>query len=162
MSAAPSLQFANYKEEQFEPPISRHFQQPERFQDVYAKKPPRAVADGIRGLGQAVPPSDIFGRLDEAYVLENRDTVLQFIERHHLVGILLQAIEPLQEAFTQKSVKTLSLVTDEDGFETLFCLIMTPGDVQEAVQALKRFDQDWWLARSHHLSGRLNFDFELV
>lgn len=162
MSAAPSLQFANYKEEQFEPPISLHFQQPERLQDVCVKKPPRAVAEGIGGLGQAVPPGDIFGSLDEAYVLENRDTVLQFIDRYHLIGILLQAIEPLREAFTQRSVKTLSLLTDEDGFETLFCLIMTPGDVEEAVQALKRFDQDWWLARSHHVSGRLNFDFELV
>jgi hypothetical protein len=79
-----------------------------------------------------------------------------------LRGLLLLAREPLNTAFGDKTVKNLSMVRDDEGFETLFCLVMTAGTMQDARQALRRFDQQWWLAHSRQVSGKLNFDFELI
>lgn len=100
--------------------------------------------------------------LEDVYVIENRLDVAAFIQENRLRGLLLQARNPLHAAFGEGAVKTLTLVTDDEGFKTLFCLVMVQGDMVEARRALRSFDQQWWLARSELASGKLNFDFELV
>jgi hypothetical protein len=100
--------------------------------------------------------------LDTTYLIENRPEVARFIEENRLRTILLEARQPLNAAFGERPVKTLTLIRDDEGFDTLFCLVMVPGDMQEARHALRSFDQKWWLARSAEAAGRLNFDFQLV
>lgn len=100
--------------------------------------------------------------LDEVYVFEERTAVAAFIERNRVRGLLLQARDPLITAFGEATVKRLSLIEDDEGFDTLFCLIAVSGDIHEARRALRSFDQRWWLARSGQAAGKLNFDFELV
>jgi hypothetical protein len=100
--------------------------------------------------------------VEQAYVIEDRSAVVAFIKRNQLLGLLLEAREPLASAFGEATVKKLTLVEDDEGFTTLFCLILIPGSLHEAKEALDLFDESWWLAHSHEGSGRLNFDFELI
>ena len=100
--------------------------------------------------------------LERVYVFENRAEVSEFIERNRIRGLLLEAAEPLNAAFGEKAVKKLTVLDDDEGFTTLFCLILFPGDIAVARLALEFFDQHWWLPRSRQASGKLNFDFELI
>ena len=100
--------------------------------------------------------------LEDVYVIDDRPAVAAFIEANRLRSLLLQARNPLNAAFGEESIKTLTLVHDDEGFTTLFCLVMVFGDMQKARRALKSFDQQWWLARSGQVAGKLNFDFELI
>lgn len=118
--------------------------------------------NNLVGVAQVTPTIRSTAGLDDSYVIEDRLAVSHFIDEHHLFGLLLQAKQHLDVAFTDRPVKTLSLVRDDEGFETLFCLVMIAGDMQPARQALRRFDQEWWLARSGQVAGKLNFDFELI
>ena len=85
-----------------------------------------------------------------------------FIKQNCLRELLLQAREPLNTAFGESAVKTLTRVQDDEGFDTLFCLILVSGDMNDARLALRSLDQHWWLARSQRADGKLNFDFELI
>jgi len=100
--------------------------------------------------------------LEQVYVFEDRSAVAAFIERNRFRELLLEAREPLNAAFGEGAVKKLTLATDDEGFRTLFCLVLIPGDMHEARLALKCFDERWWLAHSDRTVGRLNFDFELI
>ena len=111
---------------------------------------------------QVMPTRPTIAGLDDSYVIEDRATVSHFIEEHRLQGLLLAAKEPLNDAFTDRPIKILSLLRDDEGFETLFCLVMIPGEMEPARQALRRFDEQWWLAHSGQVAGKLNFDFELI
>ncbi len=104
----------------------------------------------------------VLALLEGTYVIENRREVAQFVEDNQLGGLLKQARDPINKAFGRKAVKTLTVVEDDEGFRTLFCLVMIPGDMQEARNALKAFDEEWWLQHSPKVGGKLNFDFELI
>ncbi len=100
--------------------------------------------------------------LEQAYVFDERSAVAAFMERNRIRSLLLEAREPLNTAFGGAAMKTLTLVRDDEGFDALFCLVMVPGDMQEARRALRSFDEQWWLAHSAQAGGKLNFDFELI
>jgi|ERR1700677_841026 hypothetical protein len=100
--------------------------------------------------------------VDQIYVLENRDEVEKFIRQNRLRAWLLQAVEPLNEAFGEGAIKALRLETDEEGGQTLFCLVKFPNTLDEARHALAFFDRMWWSAHCAPVAGKLNFDFELV
>ncbi len=100
--------------------------------------------------------------LDRFYVFEDRDGVAGFIKQNRLQGLLEQAREPLKSAFGETALKKLTLITDDEGFTALFCLVRVPGDTQEARRALRSFDHQWWVGHSTGAAGKLNFDFELV
>ena len=106
--------------------------------------------------------SSALATLEQAYVLDDRSAIPAFIERNRLLELLLEAREPLASAFGEAPVKKLTLVEDDEGFVTLFCLILVPGALEEARHALNSFDESWWLAHSHQAGGKLNFDFELI
>jgi hypothetical protein len=101
-------------------------------------------------------------QLKNFYIFEDHSAVTAFIEQNRLRGLLEQAREPLNAAFGEAALKKLTLVTDDEGSKTLFCLVRVPGDMQEARRALRSFDQRWWLGRSTQAAAKLNFDFELV
>lgn len=158
------LQFANYPEQQ---PGSSSIAWTQRREGATAgqprasKKPPRAVGE-VRKLEQAMPPAELVEPLDEIYVWDDRPSVLRFVEENHLRGLLLEARQALDRAFGNEAIKTLSLVRDDEGFDTLFCLIRTRSELEVATRALQEFDERWWLQRSAEAHGNLNFDFDLV
>ena len=114
-------------------------------------------------LNQEAQPDPVSKALEQIYVLGDRRQILAFIKQYRVIeDLLLQAKEPLNIAFGQESVKKLKLLEDDEGFVTLFCLILVPGGLHEARQGLGSFDESWWLARSGKVGGKLNFDFELI
>ena len=129
-------------------------------------KPPRPVVPlqdiHWQRLTREVPPDFELKGLEDIYVIDNRSAVADFIKQNRLCGLLLEAREPLNTALGESAVRTLTLVQDDEGFDTLFCLILVSGDMNEARLALRSFDQCWWLARSQRANGKLNFDFELI
>lgn len=158
------LQFANYLEKQ---PMasSTCWNDEQRGTDTGQppawKKPPRPVGHA-RELVQAMPPAQSVEALDEIYVWDDRPSVLRFIEETRVRGLLLEARQALDNAFGNDAIKTLSLVRDDEGFDTLFCLVRTRAPLEIATRALQLFDERWWLARSEEADGKVNFDFDLV
>ena len=131
-----------------------------------ARKPPRAA--GLyepaywQRVTEAAVPSIRLRELKSAYVIEDDAAVAAFIDQNRLHGVLLQASIYLRDAFGEVPVKTISLLRDDEGFETLLCLISFPGAMQEARRALRSFDELWWLEHARHAGGKLNFDFDLI
>ena len=117
--------------------------------------------DWQRLIREVLPESATNG-LEAVYVIRDRPALASFIKENRLRGILLEAREPLNAVFGEAAIKTLSLLRDDEGFDILFCLVMVPGDMQEARRALRSFDQRWWLSSAKRAGGKLNFDFELV
>lgn len=105
---------------------------------------------------------DTASELEKLYVFEDRRAVNAFIVEHRLRGLLDAAFEPLNEAFGDATLKTLKIVTDDEGSQTLFCLVQVVASVEDAHWSLAAFDERWWLARCGAVAGKLNFDFELV
>jgi hypothetical protein len=100
--------------------------------------------------------------LEKAYEIEDCSAALDFIRQHKLHDVLLQARQPLDAAFGSQIRKVLRLVHDpDDGSTSLFCLVLTPGDVGSGLEARWAFERDWWTERCGSAIG-LNFDFEIV
>jgi hypothetical protein len=158
------LQFANYLEQQ---PMASSTCWSQEQQGTLAtqppalKKRPRAVGQ-FREFVQAMPPAQNDESLDEIYVWDDRPSVLRFIEESRVRGLLLDARQALDDAFGKEAIKSLSLVRDDEGFDTLFCLVRTRAELEVATLALQVFDERWWLARSEEAHGKVNFDFDLV
>jgi hypothetical protein len=156
----------------FEQPTLPHFVRPTEgisaeIQAGVLRKPPRSVAGvywhDAEEARQEPLSAGIAKALEEIYVMEDRGSVIRFIAENRLRGLLVQARQPLNEAFGEEAVKILTLVQDdEDGSLALFCLVRVSGQLQEARQTLRKFDRDWWLAKSQQAAGILNFDFELA
>jgi hypothetical protein len=115
-----------------------------------------------RDLSRGKPLDDILRSIEIKYVIEARYEVAEFIQKNHLRGLLLEAVRPLNTFFGTDAIKALTLVTDDEGSESLFCLLVTPGEMEDARNRLRSFDEDWWLVNSARSGGKLNFDFELI
>jgi hypothetical protein len=111
---------------------------------------------------QASVSNDVTEGLERAYVIENHAAVAGFILNNRLHGLLLDAVAPLNGTFGEGAIKVLTLVTDDEGSENLYCLIMTPGDINAAREQLRTFDEEWWIVHSAMSAGKLNFDIELI
>ena len=103
-----------------------------------------------------------FPDLGSAYKIDNNTQAGSFIEQNRLTDILVKAIEPLNRTFGKSLTKTLTVVEDEEGSRTLFCLVAFTGSPEDARKALDAFDRNWWLANARRFVGKLNFDFELA
>jgi hypothetical protein len=120
--------------------------------DKTQAKPP------LVGQGSASALKDV----EESYRVENPSAVSNFISENRLEGLLLEARGPLATAFGSQSPRILRLVSDSEGFTTLFCLVAMPGPLERALEAREAFDRSWWLDRCAGAAGKLNFDFEPV
>ena len=162
------LEFTNRLEQPGVPPPSTHLPiapwPSERSTEQ--PRPPRPVGPlqdiHWQRLTGEVPADFSLKGLEEIYVIDNRSAVAAFIKQNCLRALLLQAREPLHAAFGESAVRTLTLVQDDEGFETLFCLILVSGDMNEARLALRSFDQQWWLVHCDQAAGKLNFDFDFA
>ncbi len=115
-----------------------------------------------RDSNRGMPLDDVLKSIETDYVIENRSEVARFIQKNRLRGLLLEAVKLLDTFFDTDAIKALTLVTDDEGTESLFCLLITPGEMEEARSRLRSFDEDWWLSNSARSGGKLNFDFELI
>ena len=138
----------------------------EQFQSLRHAMSPEQVPESRHiqqeGSYQVVREDLVLKELKQLYVFEDPSAVGAFIGRNRFRELLIEARDPLNAAFGETAVRKLRLVEDDEGYVTLFCLVLVPGELEEARRALNSFDEAWWLARSHEASGKLNFDFELI
>jgi hypothetical protein len=102
------------------------------------------------------------GELDSIYIFDDRVSVGAYVDKHRLHGILALASSHLVEAFGATTRKTLSLVSDDEGSEMLFCIMSVNFSVEKALECLESFDVSWWQRHSFAVGGKLNFDFEFI
>jgi hypothetical protein len=133
-------------------PAPRHFEHLDILMGAYAE--PEKF--GVPALRSCAPS------LESTFVIENRRSVLRFVEGHGLSGLLLEAEQHLKAVFGVPTIKVLTLLNDEEGMQTLFCYVKFPGSLAAGRNALKAFDRQWWRARYALGNGRLNFDFDLI
>ena len=122
---------------------------------------PDALEQQMRDL--AVQHEATLREVRRHFVLPSNSSVATFLTEHRTLSqILLEASRPLRECFGAETVFNLRAPTDESGSRTLYAVTMWPGSLREVREALAKFDDRWWVARSQQASGRLIFTYELV
>lgn len=102
--------------------------------------------------------------IESLYTTLDRRAVREFIlENRDLAEVLLDAFEPLTEAFGPFPHVCLSIIHDPEIEKSaeLLAAILTPLDAAEALKRLAQFDE-WFLTQLKRTKGRLIFDLEFV
>jgi hypothetical protein len=100
--------------------------------------------------------------LQATYVVDDRDSVAEYVAANQLSEFLVRSAKYVAMAFGESRIKKLRILEDDEGTKTLFCLVAYPGSLDDAQRALETFDQNWWLENARHFASKLNFDFELI
>ena len=101
--------------------------------------------------------------LKKDYLFPKDSSVTTFLRSYRsIIHLLFLAVDKLREAFGPEAVFLLRVSTDELGSQILFGVALWPGSASDAHLALKRFDENWWIANVNQSSGYLNFTYELV
>jgi hypothetical protein len=88
-------------------------------------------------------------------------SVTRFLTEHRSIPqTLVEAAIHLKECFGSEVVFNLRMTVDETGAHTLDATVIWPGRVEDARNALAKFD-DWWLAQPRPGAGYLTFTYEL-
>lgn len=89
--------------------------------------------------------------------------VIAFLNDHRTIPqFLLEAVEPLTQSFGPATNFTLKAPIEDDGRSMLYVIAPWSGPVEDARQALSRFDNTWWLEHAYQASGYLTFTYELI
>jgi hypothetical protein len=104
---------------------------------------------------------DLVASLGTKYVFAS-PTVDTFLQRNSDVAWhLLSAKDALSTAFRAPVEVVLDVTVDpeaDERIQTLFGYVRAAGTVNERLDALQRFDTNWFLDTVPRLGGRLNFD----
>lgn len=97
------------------------------------------------------------------FVLPSDSSVKDFLRGHRTVlEMLLESVVPLGRCFAAGTIFGLRSPIDESGSQTLYVVAMWPQPVQQARDALDKFDSTWWLSNAMRAAGLLAFTYELV
>jgi hypothetical protein len=96
------------------------------------------------------------------YVMHDETSVLSYLRTHRRIPeLLVEAIAQLRLCFGDPPI-SLSAKTDENAWEMLYATVQWSGEPKDALAALDRFDDAWWLANSYPAGTALTFTYELV
>jgi len=111
----------------------------------------------------AVERGALIAELKKSLVLNGDASVKSFRFQHRtLPQLLLEAVSELKTYFGPETVFQLRAPTDGFGSQTLYAVAVWPGAAADVRRALEKFDEGWWLPRSHQAAGYLTFTYELV
>ena len=93
------------------------------------------------------------------YVRTDKARVDEFLKRHPgLDNLLLEAYEQIH-AYFPESRNLLEVITDPElGYQQLLVTVMTPCDIDEAMNRLDTFRDDWWLDNLWRADEKLLID----
>jgi|WetSurMetagenome_2_1015567.scaffolds.fasta_scaffold319373_2 hypothetical protein len=118
------------------------------------------------GTASLFTETDVWLRLIESlYGFKDRNAVREFVHIHSdLAGLLVEAYDPLIEAFGPSQKVQLSVVRDPeiDDRVGLFGAILTRLTAADAMTRLEKFDEIWFLRQLKQLKGLLTFDLEFI
>jgi hypothetical protein len=147
-----------------QPPIPMAYQE---FQQAATRAEPRLQRDFLRDIERQMAAFEADHRafvneIRKNYVLPKDSSVADFLDAHRTIpALLMQAVPHLREFFGT-TVFALRASSDEYGWQTLYADAMWPGDAHDAVVAIDRFEDAWWIANSDAASGSLTFTYRLV
>jgi hypothetical protein len=103
-----------------------------------------------------------FDEVVKLYRTPTDTSVATFLQEHpNLPQLLVQAAPKLKRCCGNAAL-TLRAPVDEDGSQTLYAVVLWPGDAAEVRRALDKFDDSWWIANSGDLATSLSFTYELI
>jgi hypothetical protein len=132
-----------------------------------------AEALGLAISGEAYNPSSswteererLIAFLQREYAFSS-DGVAAYLQRNSDVAwMLIGAKRALQSEFGGSVAIQLAVVTDPDSEEPtqeLFAYVRSPLRLDDALDALDRFDQHWYLDKVDQIGGRLGFDLSFA
>lgn len=127
---------------------------PRRIQYVYFYKQTRANRDLAGQLRT----------LQKYYtILDSERVVIELLEEEPaLFTLLVEAMRPLQKAFGEKRLLHIRVQYSDDD-SLLKVAVQLPANFgnDQAEQALRSFDKEWWLKNCHRSGGSLVFDYEI-
>ena len=96
------------------------------------------------------------------YSFTEYQEVAAYLKKHRfLIPILTEAYPVIQRFFGPDAPVRIEVSTDpEEGYQELVAWIQIDLSPEKAVDALNRFDWDWWLDRSAAADCKLCFDVE--
>ena len=119
----------------------------------YSSKWKSVSADEVR-----ISQSDLHS-LEEIYQFTATEVARFLTQNSILVGLLNEAVPKLREHFGADARVQLEIFRDPDnGADAeVFARISTDRPSEDALDALERFDEDWWFEASPRAKCRLNF-----
>lgn len=99
-------------------------------------------------------------RLDHRVTVADHGAVTQVLQDERLLGALVnEATGELLTRFPGADLR-LEVVADPDygGWDQLFLGVVAPGGGDDAMEALRRFDEQWWIHHVGRARGRLCVD----
>lgn len=127
---------------------------------------PTELPTWLTGTASTIMAADVLLRwIEDLYIVPDRRAVREFLRTHpDLAGMLIDAHEPLVDAFGPFPQMSLSVIRDPEieGKIELLGSILTPLGAAEALARLEQFDDRWFLRQLKQASGLLNFDLEFV
>jgi hypothetical protein len=103
--------------------------------------------------------------VSDLYCFRDRNKVWAYLEPHgEILPVLVEAYGHIQAQFGSGTPVVLSVISEPTNRQSaeLFALISTSLPVAQALAAMRRFDEEWWLDVPEHQTGALNFDIEFV
>jgi hypothetical protein len=113
-----------------------------------------------------VSPSDPPGAIEllESFRFSDLSEIMLYLIREpELIALLNQSLVAARSAFgeTVRLSLELSQTPDVPSGE-LYCMIQTALTAEQAMRALRAFDEQWWIDRVPLAAGKLNFDISVV
>jgi hypothetical protein len=102
-------------------------------------------------------------RLAESYAFRDPAAVTDFVREHpEVVAPLLDAVAVVPRYFGPGRRLVLEVERDREARDhtLLFALIQTDLDVDSSLEALRRFDEEWWLDALQRANLKLMFSIE--
>ena len=101
--------------------------------------------------------------IKKSFVFRDDDVVAKFLRSHRTVPQLLQeARSQLVKFFGQDVVLGLKVLTEEDGSRELYIVAEWSGPAREAMNALDRFIDGWWIEQAGPAASRVSVTYELT
>ena len=101
--------------------------------------------------------------IKKSFVFRDDDLVAKFLRSHRTVPQLLQEARPqLVKFFGDDAVFGLKVLTEEDGSSELYIVAEWSGPAREALNALDRFIDGWWIEQAGPAGSRVNVTYQLT
>ena len=149
---------------------SLYHQAIERYEDQPSMFLSRGDYFANRGMddfyAQRQPSRDFTAQLNTLHryytILDDDRALIRLLEAEpELYFLLVEAIEPLRQAFGEKTLLYMRIQSgDEDSL--LKVAVWLPANFSnDPERALRSFDAEWWLNNCHRSGGALVFDYEM-
>jgi hypothetical protein len=105
---------------------------------------------------------EMLGVLRHTFVFTNQLQVESFLRSNRALPAILVEAAPHFSAVFPDVPLALDIMTEEGAPRTIYALALWRGDRTKAKQALKGFDEKWWLDNARKAAGKIVFDYELL